>query len=66
MISKINNLIHYINDKDSIFHKKLVAIAGKLSDPFYSMEIDLKELKSITDPDLADKDIKIPEVKIEL
>lgn len=66
MINKINNLIYYINDKDSIFHKKLIAIAGRLSDPFHSMEIDLKELMSIVDPELADKDIKIPEVKIEL
>jgi hypothetical protein len=66
MIKKINNLIKYIDDKNSIFHKRLVAIATKLSEPIEAIEIDLLELKSMVDPDLADKDIGIEEVKIEL
>lgn len=66
MINKINNLINFIDDKDSLFRKRLVAIAKKLSEPFYSIEIDLTELRSMVKPELADKDIKIPEVKIDL
>lgn len=66
MISKINNLINFVNDKESIFHKKLVAIAKRLSEPFYSIELDLDEFRSMVKPELADKDIKIPEVKIEI
>jgi len=66
MISKINNLINFINDKDSPFHERLVAIARKLSEPFYSIDLDLTELRSMVKPELADKDINIPEVKIDL
>ena len=44
----------------------MVAIATKLSEPIEAIEIDLLELKSMVDPDLADKDIVIEEVKIEL
>ena len=66
MISKINNLINFIDDKDSPFRKRLIVIAKKLSEPFYSIDLDLTELRSMVKPELADKDIKIPEVKIDL
>lgn len=66
MIKKINNLIRYIDDENSIFHKRLVAIAERLSEPFFSIEVDLDELKSMVDPEFADKKIKIDKVEIKI
>ena len=66
MIKKINNLIKYIDDENSIFHKKLVSIASRLSKPCISIKINLEEMKSMIDPDLVpDDDIRIPLIKID-
>jgi hypothetical protein len=64
MLDKINNLINYIDNEDSVFHKKLIVIAKRLSDPIHHIEIDVKTLRSMVKPELADTDIEIPRVEI--
>lgn len=66
MIKEIDKLINYINNENSFFHKKLASIKARLSEPFYSIELDLNELRSMVKPELADKDVKIPKVEIDL
>ena len=65
MIRKINNLIKYIDDKNSIFHQKLTAIAAKLSEPIKVIEIDLVELASMVDPRLAKDEIGLDKIIID-
>jgi hypothetical protein len=67
MIEKIEKLLESI-DENSLYHKGLVSIAKKvrLGKKLNFIKINLKELESMTNPDLADKDISIGKVEVDI
>jgi len=68
MLDKLNRLINSIDQTNDEVLRKLSAISDKamLSKPIKFIVIDKRELESMTNPDLADKDVSISHIEIDL
>lgn len=66
MLYKINKLINDTKDESSEIYKKLVAIAGKLTDQRDHLLVDIREMESLVDPEKVDIKDNVGKMELDL
>jgi len=66
MLYKINKLINDTKDESSEIYKKLVAIAGKLTDRRDYFLVDIREMESLVDPEKVDIKDNVGKMELDL